>query len=357
MMARAWTRSCSACRATTSATPRRPSRWCGISRLWASHSRWPPSPQARPRAGATPLRLADIVSRAGADRPQRAGRAAGKLARRARRDGAVGAAQAADRRAARRRVGAARQDGGGRDGGPRRSRDIEEVWHASRRPMSRLFAWLEGRAPEARRRARAGVPAADAVARAGGGRLGGAGLGGFLRRMEMGRHPRADRARRGETHLYSRTGDDIGRSFPDVVGGFSFDAVLDGELLVVRDGEVASFNDLQQRLNRKGVSQAAAGAVPGPRAPLRCAADRRRGPASAALARAPRAAGGLARASSPARTDLSPRHRRRLQGRAAAAVGGDARDRHRGHHAQAPRQPLCRRPAQRACGGSGSARR
>ena len=30
--------------------------------------------------------------------------------------------------------------------------------------------------------------------------------------------------------------------------------VLDGELLVVREGEVAPFNDLQQRLNRKTVT-------------------------------------------------------------------------------------------------------
>src|SRR5258707_6908460 len=29
------------------------------------------------------------------------------------------------------------------------------------------------------------------------------------------------------------------------------DVALDGELLVIRDGEVAPFNDLQQRLNRK----------------------------------------------------------------------------------------------------------
>ena len=36
----------------------------------------------------------------------------------------------------------------------------------------------------------------------------------------------------GEARLYSRTGDDIGQSFPDVVGGFNFNAVLDGELLV-----------------------------------------------------------------------------------------------------------------------------
>jgi DNA ligase-1 len=34
-----------------------------------------------------------------------------------------------------------------------------------------------------------------------------------------------------------------------------FNAVVDGELLVVRNGEVAPFNDLQQRLNRKTVSR------------------------------------------------------------------------------------------------------
>src|SRR5262249_12967848 len=37
---------------------------------------------------------------------------------------------------------------------------------------------------------------------------------------------------------------------------FRFDAVLDGELLVVREGTVAPFNDLQQRLNRKVVTRA-----------------------------------------------------------------------------------------------------
>ena len=33
-----------------------------------------------------------------------------------------------------------------------------------------------------------------------------------------------------------------------------FHGVLDGELLVIRDGAVAPFADLQQRLNRKAVS-------------------------------------------------------------------------------------------------------
>jgi DNA ligase-1 len=58
----------------------------------------------------------------------------------------------------------------------------------------------------------------------------------------------------GERRLFSRTGDDIGPAFPDVLATLDFDAVLDGELLI-RDGDgVAPFNDLQQRLNRKAVT-------------------------------------------------------------------------------------------------------
>lgn len=54
------------------------------------------------------------------------------------------------------------------------------------------------------------------------------------------------------TALFSRTGDDISRSFPEVVSATQFDAVLDGELLIRRgSGEIGSFNQLQQRLNKK----------------------------------------------------------------------------------------------------------
>jgi DNA ligase-1 len=57
----------------------------------------------------------------------------------------------------------------------------------------------------------------------------------------------------GERRLYTRTGDDISKSFPDVLDALDHEAVLDGELLVMRDGKVAPFADLQQRLNRKSV--------------------------------------------------------------------------------------------------------
>src|ERR1700710_2495151 len=56
------------------------------------------------------------------------------------------------------------------------------------------------------------------------------------------------------TRLYSRSGEDITRSFPDLLPSLHLPGALDGELLVLRDGRVQSFNVLQQRLNRKIVS-------------------------------------------------------------------------------------------------------
>jgi DNA ligase-1 len=67
----------------------------------------------------------------------------------------------------------------------------------------------------------------------------------------------------GETRLYSRAGDDITGSFPEVARDFRTPGVLDGELMVKGEfqgagreegGGAASFNALQQRLGRKLVS-------------------------------------------------------------------------------------------------------
>lgn len=60
----------------------------------------------------------------------------------------------------------------------------------------------------------------------------------------------------GVRRLYSRTGEDISGAFPDMIAEMNFDGVLDGELIVRREGAVASFNELQQRLNRKTVTRA-----------------------------------------------------------------------------------------------------
>jgi DNA ligase-1 len=54
--------------------------------------------------------------------------------------------------------------------------------------------------------------------------------------------------------LYSRSGEDITKSFPDLLPSLHLAGAIDGELLVVREGRVQSFNVLQQRLNRKVVS-------------------------------------------------------------------------------------------------------
>ncbi|MEM9139106.1 MAG: cisplatin damage response ATP-dependent DNA ligase [Pseudomonadota bacterium] len=53
--------------------------------------------------------------------------------------------------------------------------------------------------------------------------------------------------------LYTRTGDEISQSFPDVIDTMTWQGTVDGELLVVRDGTVAPFADLQKRLGRKRV--------------------------------------------------------------------------------------------------------
>ena len=132
--------------------------------------------------------------------------------------------------------------------------DIEEIWHGLEPPYAPLFAWLEGRGP---RPDPEGAP---------------------VFRPPMLAHPieEADRASldwqsfRAEwkwdgirvqlvatpngRRLYSRGAEDISRAFPEIVEAMDFHAVLDGELLVIRDGVVAPFADLQQRLNRKTVT-------------------------------------------------------------------------------------------------------
>jgi len=54
--------------------------------------------------------------------------------------------------------------------------------------------------------------------------------------------------------LYSRTGEDISKSFPDLLDALRLPGAIDGELLIMRDRRVQSFNVLQQRLNRKTVT-------------------------------------------------------------------------------------------------------
>jgi DNA ligase-1 len=136
----------------------------------------------------------------------------------------------------------------------RRLGEIEEVWHGLAPPYEELFAWLEGRAPR---------PAVDTAAAFRPLMLAHPLDEAELKRLPPGRF-RAEwkwdgirvqlAAAPGSRRLFSRSGDDIGAAFPDLLEAADFHAVLDGELLVARDGEVAPFNDLQQRLNRKKVT-------------------------------------------------------------------------------------------------------
>src|SRR5437764_6677940 len=144
---------------------------------------------------------------------------------------------------------------------------VEEVWHGLRPPFTELFDWAEGRGEQ---------PVARDLP---------------VFRPFMLAHPLEDTQLSlddfaaewkwdgirvqlvhagGETRLYSRTGDDISHSFPDVAEAFRTPAVLDGELLVRGEAQgsglevasAASFNALQQRLGRKNVSQKMLGQYP-----------------------------------------------------------------------------------------------
>lgn len=54
-----------------------------------------------------------------------------------------------------------------------------------------------------------------------------------------------------EAKVFSRKGEDISASFPDLIDVVDFNGVIDGELVVRPNGDIGSFNDLQQRLNKK----------------------------------------------------------------------------------------------------------
>ena len=149
------------------------------------------------------------------------------------------------------------------DIGPVPVSEVEELWHALHPPYEDLFAWLEGRSerPSSENPGRF-RPAmlAQAIDEA----------------VDFAKLEPADYAAEwkwdgirvqavnegGVRRLYTRTGDDISKTFPDVVDALDQEGVIDGELLVLRDGKVASFADLQQRLNRKTVDAKTMAAFP-----------------------------------------------------------------------------------------------
>ncbi|MCZ8135835.1 MAG: cisplatin damage response ATP-dependent DNA ligase [Porphyrobacter sp.] len=134
---------------------------------------------------------------------------------------------------------------------------VEEYWHALEPPYAELFDWATGAAPPPDL---ANVPRFRPFM--------------LAHPLEDGEVDLADYAAEwkwdgirvqlvragGATRVYSRSGDDISATFPELLDALAVDAVLDGELLVrgsAQGGEAggaASFNALQQRLGRKSVS-------------------------------------------------------------------------------------------------------
>jgi len=137
--------------------------------------------------------------------------------------------------------------------------EVEILWPGLTPPYHDLFAWLEGRTekPSSRDPAPfrppmlahaaeesdlAGLEAADFMAEWK--------WDGIRVQAVAGHDEHGELVAR----LYSRTGEEITRSFPDLVEALRLPCAIDGELLIMREGRVQSFNVLQQRLNRKAVT-------------------------------------------------------------------------------------------------------
>lgn len=133
--------------------------------------------------------------------------------------------------------------------------DIERVWHSLKPPYIELFAWLEKKGPL--------IAAEEAV---------------FFHPVMLS-HPLQEKeltliepekfiferkydgiriqivATGKEVAIYSRTGDLINKAFPELPPLFKTKVILDGELIIKKGDKIGSFNELQQRLNRKTPSK------------------------------------------------------------------------------------------------------
>ena len=141
--------------------------------------------------------------------------------------------------------------------------EIEELWHGLAPPYEALFAWLEGRAgkPEQAGHARfRPVMLATALDETS---LEALAPEDYLAEWKWDGIRVQAAAEQGTRRLYTRTGDDISRAFPDLVEAMAFEGVLDGELLVGHpQGGTAPFAELQKRLNRKTVGKAMMARLP-----------------------------------------------------------------------------------------------
>ncbi len=219
--------------------------------------------------------------------------------------------------------------------------DIEEVWHGLTPPYAPLFAWLEGKGE---RPDPAGAPIfrplmlaqpleeADIAA-----------LDPSLYRAEWkwdGIRVQLVSTALGH-RIYSRGSDDISGAFPEIVEAMNFQGVLDGELLVIREGEVAPFADLQQRLNRKAPGAKMLGEFPTGVRLYDILFDGHEDLRGLPFDERRAAAGAVVRAAPAAADDAVGVDPVRHDGGAGRDPRRDAGGEHRGADAQAGGQPLC----------------
>ncbi len=139
--------------------------------------------------------------------------------------------------------------------------DIEVIWPALTPPYRELFAWLEGRAdkPVSSDPAPFRPPMlAHALDDADLAELNPTDFTAEWKwdgiRVQAVAGSDAKHDGRLVARLYSRTGEEISKSFPDLLEAMHLPGAIDGELLIMRDRRVQTFNVLQQRLNRKTVT-------------------------------------------------------------------------------------------------------
>jgi DNA ligase-1 len=145
--------------------------------------------------------------------------------------------------------------------------EIELLWPALSPPYVELFEWLEGRAEKPSSLDPApfrppmlahAVDESDLAALSPSDYLAEWKWDGIRVQAVAGMHADGRPAGR----LYSRTGEDISKAFPDLIESMRLPGAIDGELLIMRNGRVQSFNVLQQRLNRKTVDARLLGEFP-----------------------------------------------------------------------------------------------
>ena len=142
--------------------------------------------------------------------------------------------------------------------GDKDPQEVELIWAGMRPPYLEFFAWLEGRGPKPTNRDPAPFRPPMLAHAIEDGDFDALDPKDFLGEWKWDGirvQAVAGRTEDGKTiaRLYSRTGEEISASFPDLIDALRMPGAIDGELLIMREGRVQSFNVLQQRLNRKAV--------------------------------------------------------------------------------------------------------